>query len=99
MIPTREMVHVASAPVQLNVAIVLDPRNVSKAFSKHAPQPFATAWWVTHRARCRRLGVKDAGLHSKLNSGTAVTKRVPLRTRSANWVRTSWAMFQGKMTT
>ena len=38
-------------------------------------------------------------LHSKLNSGTAVTKRVPLWTRSANWVRTSWAMFQGKMTT
>ena len=48
MIPTREMVHVASAPVQLNVAIVLDPRGVSKAFSTHAPQPFATAWWVTH---------------------------------------------------
>ena len=36
MIPTREMVHVASAPVQLNVAIVLDPRSVSKAFSKHS---------------------------------------------------------------
>jgi hypothetical protein len=48
VIPTREMVHVASAPVQLNVAIVLDPRSVSKAFSTHAPQPFATAWWVTH---------------------------------------------------
>jgi hypothetical protein len=47
----------------------------------------------------RRLGVWEAGLHRKLNLGTAVTKHAPLGTRSINWVPTSWAMFQGKMIT
>jgi hypothetical protein len=47
----------------------------------------------------RRFGVRDVGLHRKLNSGTAITKRTPLWARSFNWVRTSSAMFQGKMST